>query len=111
MPQLKYRDPVTGTFKDYPAMMARVVTTISGNVTASAAARTDYVYACSVALTLTLPTAVGNTSRYTVKRTGTGTVTVATSASQTVDGAATVTIGTQWQSLDLVSDGANWMVV
>jgi hypothetical protein len=94
-----------------PPMTSRVIQTISANTTLGAVASTDYVYLCSAALTATLPTAVGNTNRYTVKRTGTGTVTIDTTSSQTIDGATTFAIGVQYQSVDLISDGANWSVI
>jgi len=94
-----------------PPMNTRTIQKISTGTSLGAVAATDYVYLCSAALTATLPTAVGNTNRYTVKRTGTGTVTIATSASQTIDGASTFSLGVQYQSVDLVSDGANWSVI
>lgn len=89
----------------------RSVSVISTNTSLGASALTDYVYFCSAALTATLPTAVGNTSRYTIKRTGTGAVTIGTTASQSIDGAPTFSLGVQYQSVDLVSDGANWSVI
>jgi hypothetical protein len=87
------------------------VVTISTSTTATAFTSTNYIYVCSAALTLTLPTAVGNISRYTVKRTGTGDVVVATTASQTIDTLATLVIGVQYQAVDIVSNGANWVVI
>jgi hypothetical protein len=88
----------------------RTVSVISGNTTLSAT-KADYVYVCTAALTATLPTAVGNKNMYTVKRTGTGNVTVATTSSQTIDGAANFLIDVQYQSIDVISDGANWVMV
>lgn len=91
--------------------ITRSISTISGATTALAVANTDYVYICSAALTLTLPTAVGNKNLYTVKRTGTGNITVATTSSQTIDGLTTFVLDTAWMSIDLISDNANWFVV
>lgn len=91
--------------------IVRSVNSISGATTAGATAKTDYVYLCTAALTLTLPTAVGNTNLYTIKRTGTGNITVATTASQTIDGVTTFTLDLQYQSIQVVSNNANWSIV
>lgn len=91
--------------------ITRVISSINTPTTAPAVASTDYVYFVSGTTTLTLPTAVGNLNRYTVKRVGVNTVTVATTSAQTIDGSATALLNVQYQSLDLVSDGANWNVV
>lgn len=62
--------------------------------------------------TITLPTAVGRTGKvYAVKRIGTGTVTIATTSSQTIDGDASFSLTVQYDCLAVVSDGANWIVV
>lgn len=72
----------------------------------------------TAAFTVTLPTAVGYFGRFTVTYTGASNnlVTLATTNSQTIDGAATATVGSQasnatYRSIDVVSDGANWRVV
>lgn len=82
---------------------------------------TDHVVmadSTSSGFTITLPTAVGFNGRYTIDSISTGNniVTLATTASQTIDGSSTTTLGTQasgaiWSSVDLVSDGANWRTV
>jgi len=62
--------------------------------------------------TVTLPTAVGVKNRaITIKEVGglATVVTVATTASQTIDGAATDTINAAYQAATYISDGANWM--
>lgn len=91
--------------------ITRSVNVISTNTAAGATATTDYVYFVSGTTTVTLPTAVGNTNLYTIKRTGTNTVTVATTSAQTIDGAATQTLLTQYESMGFVSDGSNWGIV
>jgi hypothetical protein len=118
MPRLKYWDAGSSTYKFVPVGgggggggNTRTVSSISGATTAAAAASTDYYYICTAALTLTLPTAVGNTNQYTVKSKVAGTITIATTASQTIDGASTYALGTQYQSVVLLSDSANWIVV
>lgn len=53
--------------------IVRSIVNIAGSTTAGSASGTDYVYLCAGTLTLTLPTAVGNTNLYTVKNVGAGT--------------------------------------
>lgn len=91
--------------------IVRVVNSISTPITAAAAATTDYVYFISGTTTLTLPTAVGNTNRYTLKNVGTNTVTINTTSSQTIDGSTSITMAVRYTALDLVSDGANWNII
>jgi hypothetical protein len=68
--------------------------------------------ATSAAFTVTLPTAVGATQQYVVKRknSGANAVTVGTTSSQTIDGATTFVLSTQYQSITLGSDNANWYI-
>ncbi|MCA9058609.1 MAG: hypothetical protein KDA85_08920 [Planctomycetaceae bacterium] len=70
--------------------------------------------ATGAAFTVTLPTAVGNTGRQlVVKRlnSGSNAVTVAAAGSETIDGASTVSLSTQYQVITMVSDGSNWAVI
>jgi hypothetical protein len=90
--------------------MSRVVSVVSAPVTAGAVANTEYVYLVSGTTTITLPTAVGNTDKYTITRTGSNTVTVATTSAQTINGSLTATLPITNMSLDIVSDNANWHV-
>lgn len=73
---------------------------------------TDHVINCTTGtFTVTLPTAVGVSGQeYIIKNTGTGVITVATTSSQTIDGVTTATINVQYESLSVISDGANWIV-
>lgn len=91
-------------------MNRRVIATTSTPLTAGAAAQTDYVYRVSGATTLTLPTAVGNTNRYTVVNVGSSTVTVATTSSQMINGSSFAAMPIADMSLDLISDGSNWTI-
>lgn len=76
------------------------------------------VDATSGSVTITLPTAVppagtgASKSRFIIKRTDSSgnTVTVATTSSQTIDGVATYTLGAQYDSATIDSDGTNWAV-
>lgn len=61
--------------------------------------------------TITLPTAVGISGKvYVVKNTGAGTVTLATTSAQTIDGAATQSIAAN-TSLMVQSTNANWIII
>lgn len=62
---------------------------------------------------VTLLTAVGRAGkRYTIKNSGTGVITLLTTSSQTVDGAASGSYTmTQYQSYTVESDGANWIII
>ena len=70
---------------------------------------------------LTLPTAQTLTGRYihikdaglSAGATGAGTnsITIDTQGSETIDGAATYVISTDWNSVSLYSDGSDWFIV
>ena len=93
------------------AKISRVIVSTSSNTTAASAAATDYFYFVSGTTTLTLPTAIGNTSKYFVKRVGAGVVTVSTTLSQTIDGSLMAPINVSNVSLEIVSDGSNWNII
>ena len=62
--------------------------------------------------TITLPTAVGLIGRsYTIKLSGAGTGTVATTSSQTIDGSTTYSLLAQYKYVTVKSTGANWIVI
>ena len=89
--------------------ITRTVVVTSGNVTAGAAANTDYVYLISAAHTVTLPTAVGNTNRYTLKNNHTSPVALAFTSGQTADGGG-ITLA-PLSSVDLISTNSNWSII
>lgn len=65
-------------------------------------------------MTITLPTAVGVTGKtITVKKTDAFTkiVNVAGAGGETIDGTTTKSIFMQWESLTMVSNGANWFII
>jgi hypothetical protein len=95
-------------------------TSIGGSLTLPYVAKTstytiassDYTINCtSGTFTVTLPTAVGVTGKvYVIKNTGTGTITLATTSSQTIDGVTTMTIaGGAWVTVQ--STGSNWIQI
>lgn len=72
---------------------------------------TDYQIECtSNSFTVTLPSAVGiKGTVYSIKNTGTGTITVATTSSETIDGELTQPIS-QWTNMVVISNGAGWLI-
>lgn len=88
----------------------RSVVITSGNYTASATAGTDYEYLIAGAHTTTLPTAVGNSNKYTFKNNHSANVTINPAGAQTIDGAASLSLGPQ-EAIDLTSDNtSNWNI-
>lgn len=103
---------ITGTTLNAAASLTSISRTIvvtSGNVTAGAAASTDYVYVISGAHTVTLPTCVSNTNRYTLKNSHSANVPLAFTSSQTADGGG-VTLA-PGEAIDLISNNTQWVVV
>lgn len=90
---------------------SRSVNTVSTNTNAGSSASTDYIYLVSNGITITLPTAVGNTNLYTIKKTDTSTVTIATTGGQTIDGSASIELINQNVARNFLSNGSNWVVI
>lgn len=91
--------------------LTRNVVTTSGNFTAGATPLVDYIYLISGAHTPTLPTASGNTSRYTFKNNHSASITINRAGSDTIEGATSLTISPS-ASVDLISNGSNaWYVI
>jgi hypothetical protein len=70
--------------------------------------------ATGAAFTVTLPSAVSFEGRqFMVKKidASANAVTVDGNGAETIDGAATLSLATQWAKVHLVSDGANWQTV
>lgn len=89
----------------------------SFSTTSESVLSTDYtlLFTGNSACTLTLPSAAGCVGRILhIKNTKTGTVpvlTIATTASQTIDGASTWLLNEASESVNIVSDGSNWRVM
>jgi len=73
----------------------------------------DFVVASNTGtVTITLPSGHSVNDTIIVKKTGaTGTVTVDGNASETIDGATTFDLTSQYSSITLISDGTNWLIV
>lgn len=116
----RWRIASTGELSNTGAVGTSTLT-VSGSLGLSYVAKTaaypltatDHVVdATSGTFTITLPTAAGITGRiYVIKNSGTGTITIATTSSQTIDGSTTKTLTTQYSGCQLISDGTNWKVV
>jgi len=95
--------------------IATAITTTAKNAayTAVATDSTILADATSGSFQITLPTAVGCAGRqYVIKRTGaTNNVTVGGTSAQTFDGATTKTLGSQYATLIVQSDNANWQIL
>lgn len=91
--------------------ITRNINVISSTTAAASTSLTDYVYLCTSTITLTMPSAVGNKNRYTVKNNGLGVITINTTSSQLIDGSLTFVINSQYNSIDLISDGTNWNII
>ena len=89
------------------------VTTKTANYTATVNDGVILVDTSSGAVTITLPTAVGNTGkRFTIKVIdATNTTTVDGDGTETIDGATTQSLSTLWKVIRIISDGANWLII
>ena len=91
------------------------VTSKTGTYSISTSDDVILVDASGGAFTVTLPTAVGNTGKvFYIKRTDNtpaNAVTLATTSSQTIDGVQPRKIFTQYEEVQVVSNGTNWTVI
>ena len=91
-----------------------VVPVTAASYTATATSGTTIVLCntTSNSVTVNLPTAVGNTAIYEIKKTATANSMILDPFStETIDGSATITIVVENESLTLVSDNTNWKVI
>ena len=72
----------------------------------------EYQIECTAnSFTITLPTSVGFAGKkYSIKNTGTGTITIDGNLTETIDGELTQTI-VQWENLIIMANGANWIIL
>ena len=74
----------------------------------------DIVVKCDLAagFTVVLPTAVGNRARFTFKKIqAAGQIVIDGQAAETLDGALTATLNNQYESITIISDNSNWMII
>ena len=104
----------TGYFNKINALgLVTSVQTITG--VSDTLGSTDHTTLCdctSNAITINLPAAVAGT-RYEIKKTDatSNAVTIDGNGSETIDGATTITINSQYESVTIVCDGTNWFIV
>ncbi|WKG04781.1 glycosyl hydrolase family 28-related protein [Mycolicibacterium sp. HK-90] len=86
----------------------RVVTTLTGDGELEASAGAEYVHFLAAgASVVTLPTAVGNTCRYTVKNISGADAILVAQQGQAIDGEPQLMLADR-VAVDVISDGANW---
>ena len=96
------------------SIISRSINVISTSQTLGSAASTDYLYKMSGSTantTLTMPTAAGNTNLYTIYNADFYSITINTTASQTIDKQSSFTMTNNNTSINLISDGSNWLVI
>ncbi|MFQ6615863.1 MAG: hypothetical protein ACE5HZ_03710 [Fidelibacterota bacterium] len=104
----------TSTFEISGSFATSAVTTTIGSYTISAS---DYLILVNNTTTtsVTLPTAVGiKGRRYIIKRIGATAamyVNVYPSGTETIDGGASTSVNEQWNWVEIISDGSNWLVI
>ena len=90
------------------------ITTKTANYTVVLTDNTVLANVSAGNITITLPTAVGATGRiYSIKKvdSSANVVTIATTASQTIDGTTTKVLSYQYDGFQLQTDGANWFII
>lgn len=106
--QLKYSSSTTANSRGF-VELGRITSTATG-LTADATHNT--IVLTATGQTITLPTAVGIQGRiYTIKLTASGTGTVATTSSQTIDASTTYSLSAQYKYVTVQSDNANWIII
>jgi hypothetical protein len=89
------------------------VRTVTGAYTATSADETILADASGGAFTVTLPPAAGLVGkRFTIKRTSaSNNVVVDGNGSETIDGAGTKSLNSQYAFISIACNGANWFIV
>lgn len=106
----------SGSVIEYVSFLAgkarRSLNTITNSVTAGTIPQTDYIYVATTPnITVTMPSAVGNNNRYTIKNLSNGTINVAPPPGQTIDNQSIISIINQYTSIDIVSNNQNWIII
>jgi hypothetical protein len=105
----------SGIFSDVLKTAGRKIAFSTKTANYSVVVTDDFlaIDATSGTITITLPSAVNNTGQiFTIKKVdiSANIVTVATTASQTIDGSSTYSLNTQYQAISVISNGSNWLV-
>jgi hypothetical protein len=87
----------------------KAITNISGAATLTV---TNHIVNCTAnTFTIDLPTAVGISGQeYIIKNSGSGTITIDPNGTETIDGAASISLG-QFDSVTIISTGTNWIII
>lgn len=107
-----HRTPVSTV--DVDGSLGLDITSTSADLTANTTHHTILVDASGAARTITLPAASGATRRiYIIKKTDSSgnSVTIDGNASETIDGATTQTLATQYKYMTIQCDGSNWFII
>jgi len=83
------------------------------NVVPTSGSTVYLVDASGGSVTMNLPTAVGNTAMYSIKKidSSVNTVIMDASTTETIDGELTQTIMFQWTAISLINNNANWFIL
>jgi hypothetical protein len=104
----------TKQYVDTTTAGVRVLSVVSKVTTYTATTSDDVILCSGSAFTVTLYTASGNTGRHLVLKktdsTLTNIITIDGAGTETIDGALTKTLNTQYESYEIYSDGTNWLV-
>lgn len=88
------------------------MTTYRAVTTTDTATAADHILDCTGTFTQTLFSAASLAGKeIVVKNSGTGTITVDGSGSETIDDGLTATLSSQYESISLISDGTNWIII
>jgi hypothetical protein len=95
-----------------PLMVQNVQTKITGYTEAALTGLQVRICNLAAGFTVSLPTAVGNTGRFTfIKALAAGVITIDGNGTETINGALTTTLNAQYDKVTIVSDNANWWIV
>ena len=86
--------------------------TINTTLTETDGINVKLINATSGAVTVTLPTAVSNAASFIIKKTDSSTnkVTIDGYSTETIDGGTTYVLNDQYNYVEIVSNGTNWVV-
>lgn len=103
-----------GTLTNTGSSSAYSISTKTGNYTETATSGEIILLGdtTSGTFTITLPTAISNTAKITIKKiAGSNNLTIDGNGSQTIDGGLTADLVRVYESITLVSDNSNWHII